>query len=459
MDIMYSEFAYSRGMQLILMFFAFAYNFVVMYFIAKLLLRIYGESVSAKNKALFAFLAGTILQSALIYVIYFIGGMVSFTKVQNLIFASPNPITALLYCYLGIKLLKLSPKRSIELMGHVYLYFMILIALNRLTGGLFFKQDTAQYNYMMDAARHLLNLLLSLILYYLTCQLLKHKPALTIASKTYTFANPRHDLLIFFMKAIFIYSCVVLVPILVSSVWVANILVVVILLFFFFSTILYSVYQHEKAGNRNKDAYINSLIKSSDEFRRVKHDFYNILQTYSGYLSIGDIEACKKYHDSLIGITTYAGEKLELSRRTNENPTLVTLLMDKQVRAENMGIHMGISLKCILSDLAINEIDLSRALSCLLDNAIEAACESIQKRVYFTIETKSPLSRLIIITNSTKEPVEVSKILAAGSTNKIGHEGIGLNNVRRIIDRYNNCTFKLNYYNNEVTAFLEIRQP
>ncbi len=458
MNILFSEFAYSHEMQVILMFFSFAYNFMIMYIIAKLILRIYGENASRKQKALFAFLAGTVMQSVWIYVVYYIGGMISFSKIQNLLVASPNPVTALLYCYIGIKILSLSPKRSIELMGHVYLYFMIIVTMNRLAGYLLFVQDPERFNYMMDAIRHFSNLAISLTIYLLTCRAIDRNPMLLIVSKTSSFATPRKDLVNFILRAFFIYGCVVLVPILVPSSLIANFLILIILLLFFTAMVLHSVYQHEKADNHNKDAYIHSLIKSSDEFRTVKHDFYNILQTYSGYLSLGDIESCKKYHYSLIGITTQAGEKLELSRHINENPTLISLLIDKFERAEHMGVHMDISVKCSLSNLPIDEIDLSRAIACLLDNAIESAVETVQKRVYMTIEEKTPVSKLFIITNSSLLPVDVSKILTAGTTSKIGHEGIGLNNVRRIIDRYNNCTFKLNYYNNEVTAFIEISQ-
>ncbi len=457
MNIMFSEFAYSQEMQTILMFFSFAYNFVLMYFIAKLILRIYGEEASVRQKALFAFLTGTILQSVRVYVIYFIGGMVSFTKVQNLLFATPNPITALLYCYVGIKTLRLSPKRSIELMGHVYLYLMMIHALNRLAGSLLFVQDAARFNYMLDGARHFFNLAISLVIYWLTCRVLDRNPALLVASKTSSFATPQKDLVIFVAKALLIYLCVVLLPLLIPSTTVANGMIFVLLMLFFAATLLYNFYQHEKADNRNKDAYIHSLIKTSDEFRTVKHDFYNILQTYSGYLAVGDIEACRKYHASLVGITTQAGDKLNLSRRIGENPTLISLLIDKHERAEQMGVRMNVSLKCPL-DLPMDPIHLSRAIACLLDNAIEASSESEQKRVFFTIEWKSPVSRLIIITNSALLPLDVSQMLTAGQTSKAGHEGIGLNNVRKILDGYSNCTFQLNHYNNEVTAYVELKQ-
>ncbi len=455
---MFSKFAYSTEMQIILMFFAFFFNFALMYMNANLILRIYGEKTSIKQNALFAFLTGTILQSMLIYVIYFIGGMVSFTKVQHLIITSPSPITALLYCFLGIKILKLSPVRSIELMGHVYLYYIIIHSLNRLAGSVLFVQpDSLHFNYLLDATRHVFNLIIGIIIFSITSRILDKNPQMLV-SKASTFAHPRKDLVIFILKSCFAYICVVVIPVVVSNLIVANLFIFIILALFFATTLILKFYQHEKADVHNKEAHINSLIKSLDEFRAIRHDFNNILQTYSGYFAVGDLEACKKYHQSFLNTLTNVEDNLNLSRRMEENPTLISLLIDKQARAESMKVHMDISLKCSLSNLPISEIDIGRVAGCLLDNAIEGAYESEQRRVSITVEQRTNKSRLIIITNSTSNSLDVHKILTSGATTKTEHQGIGLKNVQRILNKYGNCTFQMSSYNNEITAYIELSQ-
>ncbi len=454
---MFSQFAYSREMQIILMFCSFTFNFVIMYLTAKIILRIYGEEASVGQKALFAFLTGMVLQSLWVYLCYYIGGMVSFTKLENLLIASPNPITAVLYCYFGIKIFKLSPIRSIELMGHVYVYFSIIICLNRMAGAYFFPQaDPAHFNYLWDAVRHVFNLLLCFAIYGITWRVLDHHPGLFV-SKAATFAHPKRDLLVFMVKAIFVYLCLVIVPLVIPGSVVANVFIFVILALFFSTTLLFRFYQHTKADMQNKETHIDSLIKSMDEFRGIKHDFNNILHTYSGYFAIGDLEACKEYHASLLHLTTQAEDLLEVGHRMGENPALISLILEKHIRAEQMNVDMSVLLKYPLSDLPMKDIDICRIVGCLLDNAMEAAAETTEKRVSFTVEQKADQAKLMIITNSASSPLDVNQMLRSGVTTKLGHQGIGLSSVRKIMDRYANCSFQLSHCNDDVVAYLELK--
>ncbi len=455
---MLSEFAYSGTMQFILMLFSFTYCFILMYFIAKLIMRIYGEVASFKQKALFAFLTGTVLLSVLVYAVYFFGGMVSFDRITYILMLAPNPISALLYCYFGIKILKLSTKRCIEMMGNVYLYFSCVHSVTMLIGAIFFVQPDAQrFNYLLDATMYACNLIVFLLIFRLTWRVIDRKPDLII-SKTDSFAKPGKDLLLFTLKALFIYCVQVITPLTIQTIVVADTVIVLVLILFFVATLLLSMYQHAKIDVRNRDAHINALIKSSDEFRAVKHDFYNILQTYNGYFAIEDYQACKRYHETLVHITTRAGESLDLSRRISENPALVSLLIDKHAIAEQMGIHVSFSINCPLSDLPVSEVDICRVIACLLDNAIEAANESEQRRISIFAASQKDNSKLIIIMNSSPKLPNATQMFTAGISSKSGHQGVGLNNVRKIIERYADCAFKINYYNCEVTAYVELGQ-
>ncbi len=438
------------------MLIAFIYNFTQMYFIANLILRIHGEKASVLQKAQFAFLTGVVIYTLFIYVIYYFGGMLSFQPLTYLLVVTPNPITALLYCYLGIKVLKLSPIRSIELMGNAYLYYSITISITRLVGSIFFIQTSERYNYLLDATRNMASFIAFFTMYGITCYVL-NKKSTTLIPKTNVFVNRKKELTYFVIRAFIVYLCSVCIPMLIPETVVANVVILVFLCMLFFITILLSNNFHANADNRNKDAHINSLIRTLEEFRAVKHDFYNILQTYNGYFTIGDLEACKKYHAKLVDVTMMVGEPLNLSEKMPENPALVSLLIDKHTKAVRSNVTMDIAIKCDLSGLPMDEIDICRVLSCLIDNAIEAAEASERRRVFFSMEQKTDDSKLFIITNSILRQPDMAQIFAEGVTDKAGHHGVGLTNVRRIIDKYGNCTFQLNCYNNEMTAYVELK--
>lgn len=453
---MYSEFAYSREMQLVLMVIAFIYNYIQMYYISALIMRIHGEKASVSQKSLFAFATGAIVYTLFIYLVYYIGGMMSFNAITYQLVVTPNPITALLYCVLAIRILKLSPVRSIELIGNVYLYYAIVISITRLVGAVFFVQTAERYNYMLDAARNITSLAIFFTIYGATWFVLSKKPTL-IVPKTNAFVDLRKDWAYFIVKAFLVYLCLVLCPLLISETVIAHTVILIFLSLLLVLTILLTNYVYVRSDNRHKEAHIKSMNRTTEEFRAVKHDFYNILNTYGGFLAVGDLNACRKYHEKFSDMTMRAGASLDLSKKAIENPALVSLLMDKRARADQAGVHLDIAIKCSLTNLPMDEIDICRVISCLIDNAIEAATESEQKHVSISVEQKAEDTRLLMIVNSTARQPDMNLIFTEGVTSKAGHQGIGLSSVRKIINRYGNCTFQLNCYDNVVTAYVELR--
>lgn len=174
-------------------------------------------------------------------------------------------------------------------------------------------------------------------------------------------------------------------------------------------------------------------------------------------MALGDLDACRKYHESLLNTTVETGNLFDLSIRFPENPALMSLIIEKRKQAELLGVQMNISITCLVSALTMAELDLCRLVSCLLNNAIEAAAESEQQRVSFSVEQKTDQSKLMIITNSCQAPLTIDQMFIAGLSSKKGHQGVGLNNVKRIVEKNSNCTFQIGYYNNEMIAYVELR--
>ena len=442
-------------MQLILSGFAFVANTFKMYLIANLILMLYGERASEKKKWIFAFFTGTLLQTAFVYAVYIVGGALTFSSMVYLVVVTPNPVFALLYCFIGIKVFALSPIRSIKIMGYTYLYYVILLNANRFIASIFFVQAAERYNYLLDAVRQATFVCLVLTAYFVARHFIRVRK-ITMRLSDNIFVNVKKDLILFILTTSSYYILVVGLPLLIPKQVIADFLILFILILFFTLTVYIDISASQKAEIKNKEVHISSLSKGINEFSSVKHDFYNILHSYGGYLEIGDIERLKEYHASLLHLTTHAGGSMDLSRKMSENPALISLIVHKSEYAEQENVKMTISLQSSLEDLYIDNMDICRCIACLLDNAIEAAARSEEKKVFFTIEHKIGGSKLIIITNSTVAHVDVKEISAKGFTNKQGHQGVGLTNVRKIIDTYGNCTFQTVYYNHEFSAYIEL---
>ena len=85
-------------------------------------------------------------------------------------------------------------------------------------------------------------------------------------------------------------------------------------------------------------------------------------------------------------------------------------------------------------------VDISRCLGILLDNAIEAALESDKKSMDIAIIKKNT-SIIIVVANSYNGDIPViSKLFKEGFSTKGENRGLGLSNLKEIINKYNNVS-------------------
>ncbi len=452
---MYPEFAYSTQMQLILAITTFISTFVVVYLIADLFMGVYDTGTSKKQKMLFAFITGTLLQSVLVYVVYFVGGGQPFSELSYLLITIPNPLFALLYYFIGVKVLNIPKLRSFKMMSNFYLFYLVIRGFYSLVSVMFFRQTEANYNYLLDICQHCVCMVIILLLFPLSKKLSeKLKAPLIVEDKL--FISYRSEIVLYFVRTCWGWLSYMIVPHIITHDMPANITNIGITLTILLLNILIDYVRALEVTLDNSQAHIYTLSNGLNNFNSLKHDFYNILQTYNGYLELGDLEKLKVYHSSLVHTTTNAGTSSDLGKRLNENPALIALLTGKLEYAQENNVVLRISLQTDIRDFYINNMDFCRALACLLDNAIEAAAESNRKTVLFSAEDKACFNKLIIISNSTATPIDMNRVF--GMSSKKGHSGLGLTNVRKVLDKYGNCMFDLSSYDDEFTAYLDFQK-
>ena len=227
-----------------------------------------------------------------------------------------------------------------------------------------------------------------------------------------------------------------------------------ILALFFFSTISGLRYKLLEWEMQATGTYISSLLHANQEFRGVKHDFYNVLQAYGGYLAIEDYEGLKRYHQTLFQTTRSAGDFLSLIEVLKSRIAVYSLFESKSQKAEELGVIFSINGVCDISNVILTDIDLCRALGIVLDNAIESAAVSQDKQVNISFETKSEDTVVFIISNTTSEDVDTQRIFEEGYSTKDGHSGIGLTQVMHIINSYEHCSYRASYHENQFSFFL-----
>lgn len=467
MIIEYPDYAFSTVTQIILFFINCFVTSLSYYWGANIILKIYQKNVIFKKKVLFSVISAIVLNIFSIYFISFLNGFFIthiriFDGGRGIIFLFIKVLSPLSYIflyYLGIKILGLSNYKSIKIMRLAYVYFLCCYIILSFTGKVFFQNnvDPRGWNYLRDILVISLGTIFIYILYKVVDYLSnKNKLYLDIPDNVIV-KDIKRELKKNFLICFVFYISIVLCRHFIILDGLQYILILSILLVYISISISNDYNNIYKERLINKNEHISVLSKSIDEFRGIKQDFNNILTTYSGYLSIKDYENLEKYHKKMIKTTMLSATRLDISKRISENPSFFALLINKLELSHSKNVNFELALTCDMQNTYIDELDFTRIMAILLDNAIEAAEITETKQVSFSSQIKDDRSKLFIISNDTLNDVNVEKIFTTGFTTKEGHMGQGLAQVRNTLYKYGNSTLNVSYYKNIFTIYIDLK--
>lgn len=260
---------------------------------------------------------------------------------------------------------------------------------------------------------------------------------------------PRIQLLLFL--EVTICSCIFLINIIFGSLlhYPTDILLFNGILIFCFAAanvliflMLYNTLQANKKlelqarEQENLTHYMAQLENHYQDIRRFKHDYLNILSTITGYIQENDMDKLRNYFDSNIVTSSsiLLNQDDTLARLSLIKVTEIKgLLYTKMVQAMNCQLDVSFELTQEITELSTDLLTLSRVLGIFLDNAIEAASETEQKRFHIAIVCKAH-SVIFHIENSTKPllfPLEA--LFEPSTSSKEAHSGLGLPTANMLI--------------------------
>ena len=186
---------------------------------------------------------------------------------------------------------------------------------------------------------------------------------------------------------------------------------------------------------RKNDFYVSNMKEMLWTIKGQRHDMNNHLNTIYGLLENDRFNEAKVYIGELNKNISVMNEIVDIN-----HPTISTLLNIKKNIADGKMIKFNIDIS-LTKDVTINDVDLSIILNNLLDNSIEA-CEKINgSKKYLDIHISIKEDYLIIkVANCKDESIKLDpQKLLNGYTTKQNSEihGIGLRNVKLIVDKYN----------------------
>ena len=151
----------------------------------------------------------------------------------------------------------------------------------------------------------------------------------------------------------------------------------------YFEKTKYKNLQNEKELMKNKLDYQQMIMlkEEKQKFRKLKHDYANIISTAKGFIEINKPEKAlalfQNISSDLSGLTGFS---------ICSNETINTIIYTKQQQAENNNIHMTVNIN-ETNGVLINDYDLCRILCNIIDNALNAISISDNKEIcHFDIE-------------------------------------------------------------------------
>ena len=199
----------------------------------------------------------------------------------------------------------------------------------------------------------------------------------------------------------------------------------------------------ESAKLEQQKKYILALEKNNNEIRKFKHDFNNIILGLDGYINNDDFdkEKLKKYFNSTI---MNFNNNIELNDiviaklNSIKVSSLKSLITNKVLVAQNNNIDADINIEGEITDFYTDEIQLSRILGVLLDNAIEASLELTEnKKIEMNIIQIDKTTDIQISNtfNNTGTPLE--DFNKEGFSTKGTNRGLGLSSAHEIANKLN----------------------
>ena len=200
--------------------------------------------------------------------------------------------------------------------------------------------------------------------------------------------------------------------------------------YFYYKSLFFQL--EEKRNLELNSQYKLVIDELIDKFKINEHEYKNHLNTIRAMISIDNNK--ENIENYILGIT-----KLNIYSKIDyiDNPIIKAILYNKIKECEEKKIDFRVRVMSELKLIKVDDIELSIILNNLLNNAIEA--------VEFLEERKISLKILenenyeIIIKNSIKEDKQIDfiKLFKKGYSTKGKNRGVGLYNIKDIVNRYN----------------------
>ena len=219
--------------------------------------------------------------------------------------------------------------------------------------------------------------------------------------------------------------------------------------------------KQKKFEQEHLQTYTDEIVGLYNEIRGFRHDYAGMLVSMQMAIDSKDLQEIDRIYNEVL---VKANQKLRSDKYTYfdlnniEDSALRSLIAQSIVYARNKDVEFILEVKDIITRLSIDLLDLVRIMSVLLNNAVEGAAESYLKQMEVAV-IKMDLETVIVIQNSCKITMTPSEdLFELGFSTKGRNRGIGLNNVKEILDKYENIILETEMEDSKFSQIIRFKR-
>lgn len=196
--------------------------------------------------------------------------------------------------------------------------------------------------------------------------------------------------------------------------------------------------------------YIEKLEVLHDELASFRHDYMNVLLSLDYAIRSEDIDQIKQtYYETIAPTSKFIyDQELELIKLSQISISEVkSILTVKTIEAHQQQIDVYLDIPHEINNIAMPIISFIRAISILIDNAIEEVKQSDKKELFIALfETKN--EQYVVVKNYTKRKLtDLQTIYHRHISHKGEKRGYGLFSLKRLIEENRHVALDTTYRN------------
>lgn len=185
--------------------------------------------------------------------------------------------------------------------------------------------------------------------------------------------------------------------------------------------------------------YTDEIVSLYNEIRGFRHDYAGMLTSFQTAINTQDIKEIKKIYQEVL---VDANLKLRSDKYTYfdlnnvGDSALRSVMTETLFKAREHQIDLTFEVKDPVEKLPIKLLDVVRMASILLNNAVEGAIESYEKMIHVTL-VQLDTEIIFVVKNSRKQrKLDLEEIYEPEFSTKGYRRGLGLNNLKEILENY-----------------------